>query len=244
MLEALLIEPSVEHWLQIVRLGVQAHKDAKLWENFESSVRLLIHKWPPEVERLCPKRWPKEFRDAVENRPWETDTYGHYLAKICTHPELRLSDGSQAVWLERRFTGGVVQVSTVQQALRMLAQSSRAASAAAQQRLVDQATNLLANGVRNVGKVGCADLTGGVVVEKACRLCAGCKSYGAVSLQCDRVLKFEARLEIEVKVGDEEQRPEQVARMRSVRARGGCYVLCRSVDEAVAQIKAFIAERQ
>ena len=74
--------------------------------------------------------------------------------------------------------------------------------------------------VRTVGKVGCADLTGGVAVNGR-----------------------EYRLEVEVKVGDEEQRPEQVARMRSVRARGGCYVLCRSVEDAVAQIKAFVSSR-
>ena len=50
----------------------------------------------------------------------------------------------------------------------------------------------------------------------------------------------EVRLEVEIKVGNEPQRPEQVARMHSVRARGGCYVLARSVEDAVSQIKAFI----
>ena len=42
-------------------------------------------------------------------------------------------------------------------------------------------------------------------------------------------------------MGDEPQRPEQIARMRSVRMRPrGCYVLARSVEDAVTQIKAFI----
>ena len=33
-------------------------------------------------------------------------------------------------------------------------------------------------------------------------------------------VRLEYRLEVEIKVGDEPQRPEQIVRMRSVRARG------------------------
>jgi hypothetical protein len=124
------------------------------------------------------------------------------------------------VWLERRFTGGVIPVSTAQSALRLLSAALAASSTMGQTSRVKQAMNMLASGVCTVGKVGCADLTGGVVVNGR-----------------------EYRLEVEVKVGDEDQRPEQVARMRSVRARGGCYVLCRSVKDAVAQIKAFVSSR-
>lgn len=233
-LSDLLAEPSVENWKAIVEIGKKAWRvrqyvghpakyDADTLDNarafFDLSDESFKH-WPPEIERVCPAGWPKVFRDAVEHRVRETDTYGHYLAKICAHPDLRLADGTQAVWLERRFTGGVIPVSTAQSALRLLSAALTASSTMGQTSRVKQAMNLLASGVRTVGKVGCADLTGGVAVNGQ-----------------------EYRLEVEVKVGDEDQRPEQVARMRSVRARGGCYVLCRSVEDAVAQIKAFVSSR-
>ena len=235
-LSDLLAEPSVENWKAIVEIGKRAWRvrqyvgrpakyDADTLDNarafFDLSDESFKH-WPPEIERVCPAGWPKEFRDAVEHRVRETDTYGHYLAKICAHPDLRLADGSQAVWLERRFTGGVIPVSTAQSALQLLSAALAASSTMGQTSRVKQAMNLLASGVRTVGKVGCADLTGGLKMD-----------VGGADI----------RLEIEVKVGDEAQRPEQAARMRSVRARGGCYVLCRSVEDAVAQIKAFVSSR-
>lgn len=221
-LSDLLAEPSVENWKAIVEIGKKARRiiGPQDWDFFTNTVQSRVAKWPPEIERVCPAGWPREFRDAVEHRVRETDTYGHYLAKICAHPDLRLADGSQAVWLERRFTGGVIPVSTAQSALRLLSAALAASSTMGQTSRVKQAMNMLASGVRTVGKVGCADLTGGVAVNGQ-----------------------EYRLEVEVKVGDEDQRPEQVARMRSVRARGGCYVLCRSVEDAVAQIKAFVSSR-
>ena len=231
-LSDLLAKPSVESWKAIVEIGKRARKipdpncDGLSWAAFAATVRTDVQDWPPEIERVCPEGWPKEFREAVEHRVRETDTYGHYLAKICGHPDLRLSDGSQAVWLERRFTGGVVPVSTAQSALRLLTAALAASSTMGMTARVKQAINLLASGVRNVGKVGCADLTGGVVVER--------------EVTATRRQPNEYRLEVEIKVGDEPQRPEQIARMRSVRARGGCYVLARSVEDAVIQIKAFI----
>jgi hypothetical protein len=94
---------------------------------------------------------------------------------------------------------------------------------------VATARNLLMNGVRQVGKVGCADTTGGVTVER-------------VSARLEIPTKrHEYRLEVEVKVGNQPQSSEQAARMNSVRRRGGCYIVARSVAEAVEQIKAFIA---
>lgn len=218
------------------------------------SPKISLQNWPPEIERLCPESWPREFRDAVEHHVNENDTYEHYVAKVCGDPRLRLSDGkTQAAWLERRFTGGVIPVSTAQIALRSLsaalaslASSHRALSIAAATRMIESASrhlesarNVLSNGVRRVGKVGCADLTGGLTIEKlwACRGCAICAADGECSN--GKVERHEYRLEIEVKVGDEPQRPEQVARMNSVRARGGCYVLARSVEEAVQAIIAF-----
>ena len=220
-LSELLAQPSVENWKAIVEIGKKARRIARDsddpgWDTFTRMVRESVPAWPPEIERVCPEGWPKELREAVEHRVRETDTYGHYLARICAHPDLRLADGSQAVWLERRFTGGVVPVSTAQSALRLLSAALAASSTMGMTSRVKQAINLLSSGVRNVGKVGCADLTGGLSVRGR-----------------------EYRLEVEIKVGDEPQRPEQVARMRSVRARGGCYVLARSVEDAVSQIVAF-----
>ena len=237
----LLAKPSVESWKAIVEIGKKARKipdqnrDGLSWAAFAATVRTDVQDWPPEIERVCPEGWPKEFREAIEHRVRETDTYGHYLAKICGHPDLRLADGSQAVWLERRFTGGVVPVSTAQSALRLLTAALAASSTMGMTARVKQAINLLASGVRNVGKVGCADLTGGLTIEHANYVLSDEGEHETAS-----PFRHEYRLEVEIKVGDEPQRPEQIVRMRSVRARGGCYVLARSVEDAVTQIKAFI----
>ena len=230
-LSELLAEPSVENWKAIIEIGKRNKKIGGLaWTEYTDIVQREAPAWPPEIERVCPEGWPREFREAIEHRVRETDTYGHYLAKICGHPDLRLADGSQAVWLERRFTGGVVPVSTAQSALRLLSAALAASSTTGMTSRVKQAINLLSSGVRNVGKVGCADLTGGVRMDFD-----KMQYYGDGNQQW-----AEVRLEVEIKVGDEPQRPEQVSRMRSVRARGGCYVLARSVEDAVSQIKAFI----
>lgn len=255
-LEELLSQPSAESWRTIVehiklyRFAIQHKRPDAIteWPSFQDKLLKALKRWPPEIERLCPASWPADFRAAVEHRVRETDTYGHYLAKICGHPDLRLSDGSQAVWLERRYTGGIVEVSTVKSALNLLSAAQAASSVQAVYARIKEAKNLLAGGTRNVGKVGCADLTGGVTIQIRCRHCANCmQGYEAKdcilvrqnphgSLRC-----IEIRLEVEVKVGDEPQRPEQVARMESVRRRGGCYVLANSVESAVAQIQAFIS---
>lgn len=227
-LSELLAAPSVENWKAIVEIGKICMKGKYVSTGapftFMDRVTDGVKDWPPEIERICPAGWPREFKEAVEHRVRETDTYGHYLAKICGHPDLRLPDGSQAVWLERRFTGGVIPVSTAQTVMRLLSAALAASGNAGMMSRVKQAINLLASGVRNVGKVGCADLTGGLTVE--------------IKGADEAYYRHEYRLEVEIKVGDE-QRPEQVARMRSVRARGGCYVLARSVEDAVARIKAF-----
>ena len=246
-LEELLSQPSAESWRAIVEMGKEAWRVrnkmgaqspeviAKARHYFDTLTPEALKRWPPEIERLCPASWPADFRAAVEHRVRETDTYGHYLAKICGHPDLRLSDGSQAVWLERRYTGGIVEVSTVKSALRLLAAAQTASSVKTANDRVKDAVRLLAGGTRNVGKVGCADLTGGVVIVR--------ETWEGPVHQERWVVKtmHEYRLEVEVKVGDEPQRPEQVARMESVRRRGGCYVLANSVESAVAQIQAFIS---
>lgn len=233
-LSELLATPSPESWAAIVELGKKAHKSKDLvhWDDFTRQLTLgrPLATWPPEIERLCPPGWPREFRETVEHRVLETDTYGHYVAKICGDPALRLSDGSQAVWLERRFTGGIVPVSIVQQATRLI--SAMLQNIDDQRRIVtsqehvQKIRNLLANGVRNVGKVGCADLTGGLVVEHRCN-------------DIQDWARHEYRLEVEIKVGKQPQDPAQVLRMNHVRSRGGCYVLAHSVDEAVAGIVQF-----
>jgi hypothetical protein len=237
-LSELLVTPSIENWKAITAMGSRVLKDVSTDAPFTFMERVTeaVKHWPPEIERLCPASWPREFKDAVEHRVRETDTYGHYLAKICGHPDLKLPDGSQAVWLERRFTGGIVPVSTVQTALRLLGAALKSGDIGR----VKQAIYVLSNGVRNIGKVGCADLTGGLTVEYD-RRCARCQREQTCLQGCaDTVpVRREYRLEVEVKVGKEEQRPEQVIRMNSVRARGGCYVLARSVEEAVAEIKRF-----
>ena len=122
-LEELLSQPSAESWREIIEIGRRASRSPRTADMplFMLALEKAVKRWPPEIDRLCPASWPADFRAAVEHRVRETDTYGHYLAKICGHPDLCLSDGGQAVWLERRYTGGIVEVSTVKSALRLLA---------------------------------------------------------------------------------------------------------------------------
>ena len=175
-LEELLSQPSAESWREIIEIGRRASRSPRTADMplFMLALEKAVKHWPPEIERLCPASWPADFRAAVEHRVRETDTYGHYLAKICGHPDLKLSDGSQAVWLERRYTGGIVEVSTVKSALRLLAAAQTASSVKTANDRVKDAVRLLAGGTRNVGKVGCADLTGGITIESVA-------SYGVLA---------------------------------------------------------------
>ena len=243
-LSELLASPSPESWAAIVEIGKQNKRVGGLvWAEYQRHVITAVKSWPPEIERLCPPGWPREFRETVEHRVLETDTYGHYVAKICGDPALRLSDGSQAVWLERRFTGGIVPVSIVQQATRlisaMLQNIDDPRRIVTSQEHVQKIRNLLANGVRNVGKVGCADLTGGVVIEDLTGGVVIESAIGAARILGCTPIRHEYRLEVEIKVGKQPQDPAQVLRMNHVRSRGGCYVLAHSVDEAVAGIVQF-----
>lgn len=249
-LSELLASPSPESWAAIVEMGSRLKRFASGktkdclteagWAEYQRQVIAAVKSWPPEIERLCPPGWPREFCGAVEHRVLETDTYGHYVAKICGDPTLRLSDGSQAVWLERRFTGGIVPVSIVQQATRLLSAAEQSVRGGVDRadvavfRQIQNARNLLANGVRNVGKVGCADLTGGLTIEHANYVLSDEGEHKAAS-----PFRHEYRLEVEIKVGKQPQDPAQVLRMNHVRSRGGCYVLAHSVDEAVAGIVQF-----
>jgi len=243
-LDAALAKPSAECWQTVIEIGrfklnKQPGELLALQSIYQNRVAEAVKSWPPEIERVCPAGWPKVFREAVEHRVRETDTYGHYVAAICGHPDLRLSDGSQAVWLERRFTGGVVQVSTAQQALRLLSAAQAASSIPKQTRLLEQCRHLLANGVRNVGRVGAADLTGGLTIERE----VPHVDWPSGKVTPTRTERHEYRLEVEVKIA-KPQSEEQCARMESVRRRGGCYVLCHSIAEAVEQIKTFAESKR
>jgi hypothetical protein len=52
------------------------------------------------------------------------------------------------------------------------------------------------------------------------------------------------RLEVEVKSAAGRQRPDQITYQRVIDDGGGCYVLARSVDEAIDQVDAFIARKR
>lgn len=252
---------SPEAWQAIIDIGKMTWKEAKkgfdsgseAWEAYCSTVAAAVKTWPPEIERKCPNGWPDEFKSAVEHRPRETDLYGHFIAKLATHFDLQLTNNAQAVWLERRFTGGVADIGVVRQAIALLMRNKPV-----------EALRLLQGSIRNIGRVGCADLTGGLTVEvfewrcdncnylaeegpnpakqKSTFRCGHCERGG--NFIHERTYKHEYRLEIEVKVGDGKQRPEQIARMNSVRARGGCYIVARSIDEAVQEIKKFIESKR
>jgi hypothetical protein len=50
------------------------------------------------------------------------------------------------------------------------------------------------------------------------------------------------RLEVEVKTGRAVQQENQVAFMRMIQAMGGCYVVARSVADAIDLVKGFLDE--
>jgi len=223
----LLAEPSVENWKEIVKFctlsGILGYKPDAITQagGWQKQIVEAVLRWPKEIPRECPPEWPEDFRRQVEHRVLETGTYGHYIQKICTDPRLRLSDGSQAVWLERRFVGGVVPGSVAQRVVALLYEARHAPSVPLTIRMMAEAASMLSGALRNTGKIGTADLTGGLTIE---------------TLSGKRL---EIRLEIEVKVGDGKQREAQAARERSVLTRGGCYVLCNTVESAIQQILEF-----
>lgn len=265
-LKALLAKPSVASWKEIIKIG--KHCSGKPdWQTFSALVLAAVPSWPKEIQRDCPDSWPLDFREKAEWRVREVDTYGHYIQRICCDPRLQLG-GKQRVWLERRFTGGVVPASSAQQVISTLLEAVQLKSLPAIVRLVREAISVLAGSIRNTGKTGTADLTGGLILVLRHTCCAKCGKafdlYDAQSLDnndgfgksklgashlmghttCGRFEPSEAlievRLEIEIKIGQGKQRPDQAAREASVRARGGCYILCFSVEEAIEQILLFI----
>lgn len=236
-LRTLLAHPSVANWKEIVKIGKHCLGKPD-WQTFSELVLAAVPSWPKEIQRPCPDSWPVDFREKVQWLVREVDTYGHYAQKICGDPRLQL-EGKQRVWLERRFTGGVVPASTAQQVIGTLLEACGLKSLAAVVKLIREAVAILAGSIRNTGKIGTADLTGGLVIQRICGRC-GCGS----GRHCYMPVRIEVRLEIEIKVGDGKQRPDQAAREASVRARGGCYVLCYSVEEAIEQILRFIAQHE
>lgn len=239
-LKALLLSPSVENWKEIIKIGKMRFKMCsisafnggigmrqKTWTDFEGMVSEAVACWPREIPRDCPDDWPKPLINMLTHKVLETSTYGHYITKICNDPRLLLDDGTQAVWLERRFTGGVVPASIAKQAVAQLWEAVKSSSVPAMINRVKEVAGILTNSVRNTGKIGTADITGGLTLE-----------YKA---DVYRIRRVEVRLEIEIKVGDGKQRDAQAVRQASVQRRGGCYILAHSVEEAVQAIVDFRA---
>lgn len=251
-LKRLLANPSVESWKAIVKIGRGYAKYPHAWPQFAEIVLAGVESWPKELERRWPENLgPSDFRALVSWIIREVDTYGHYCHKVCGDPRLQL-DGRQRVWLERRFTGGVVPASVAKQVIGVLLEATQKKNWS----LLREAISVLSGSIRNTGKVGTADLTGGLILRRArdATSLAQESLFGASELsqhlstqqaqkKCQRNT-LEVRLEVEIKVGDGAQRPEQIARQQSVVNRGGCYVLCRSVEEAVQKILLFIAENE
>lgn len=257
-----LANPSIESWKAVVQAG-KGCAGTPTWPGFANIVLAAVESWPKELERKWPIGvGPPEFKNQVEWRIKETDTYGHYAQKIAGDPRLQL-DGKQRVWLERRFTGGVVQASSAKQAIATLLEAIKCKSWS----LVREAVSVLAGSIRNTGKTGTADLTGGLTIRHTRKSIPGAYGYPSILEQLypppintsgttesqenagkgyleSGPLFLEARLEIEVKMGTGQQRPEQIARQNSVISRGGCYLLVRSVEEAVQGILKFIAEQE
>ncbi len=250
-LQDFLETPSVESWKAIVKIG-RACAEKAIWQKFAEDVLAALPSWPKELQRLWPDGvGPPEFKEQVEWRIKETDTYGHYIQRICGDPRLQI-DGKQRVWLERRFTGGVVPASSAKQVIATLLEADKCKRWAP----IREAISVLAGSIRNTGKTGTADLTGGLILRhtrkgisrvQECQLSidqlyqAGVNTPSTTETQGNVI---EVRLELEVKVGDGKQRPDQIARQNSVTNRGGLYLLCRSVEEAIQGILNFIAAHE
>ena len=258
-LQDLLKNPSVESWKAIVKLG-RRHSGKPSWPQFEAAVLAAVPSWPKEVART----WPEgvgspEFRKQVENRVREVDTYAFYAQRICGDSRLQI-DGKQRVWLERRFTGGVVPASSAKQVIATLLEAVKCKNWGP----VREAISVLAGSIRNTGKTGTADLTGGLILKHPFvhtrkgvslttegtlsvdpLLVSGLTNSGTSESQGKTGKGYlEIRLELEIKIGAGTQRPEQIARERSVRSRGGLYLVCHSVEEAVRGILCFITENE
>ena len=123
----LLAKPSVESWKAIVEIGKKARKILREsegedpgWQAFMRMVRTDVQDWPPRSSGSAPRdgqgssKKPSNIGCA---RRTPTATTSPKSAGI---PTSACQTVPQAVWLERRFTGGVVPVSTAQSALRLL----------------------------------------------------------------------------------------------------------------------------
>jgi len=84
-LRALLASPSPESWKRITQIGSEAKRAAHRpdlgrmgtppsdynWNRFTAIVTpAALKHWPPEMERLCPASWPRDFAKSVERVLW------------------------------------------------------------------------------------------------------------------------------------------------------------------------------
>lgn len=120
-----LAEPSPESWFLIVRAGSallrQEEEDAvsrSMRVSFRRAIENRLPHWPRELARHVPTAWPEEWRKIAEYKILEIDTYEMYKIGVCGDRRLRLSDGTQAVRLERRFVGAARSIVS-EQAMRI-----------------------------------------------------------------------------------------------------------------------------
>lgn len=112
VLTSLLNQPSESNWLAICECLSKVCCDTH-FITILGWVKLQLRKWPIMLNRPEPSAvtFAKPSQElAVRHlcvKVQEKDLYGHYIAKVCTHPLLQLPDGTPRVHLARAFTGGL-----------------------------------------------------------------------------------------------------------------------------------------
>lgn len=108
-----LYDPSTQSWKDIVAAidRLIPISTSEFLDYIYTVASTKLKTWPREIPRRPPKHWLPETHERWLNlcsNVREVDVYGDYILGICGSPLLRLADGSQAVHLERRFTGATL----------------------------------------------------------------------------------------------------------------------------------------
>lgn len=235
---AALADPSPESWARVWELLYQV-RGTQLAEEV-AACRRELREWPPEVDRPPrPARVGRRTVAEVEARAAagtddrlallaplcrtvrEVDLYPLYVAGICESPRLRLSDGRQAVRLQRAFVGSL--------------SSGRGDVRVGQRGQGDLVGGMCAEWWEC--PEGCRWATPPPAEFGADDLSRGdcCARHGESARHL-----VEVTLEVEVKRDGGRLRPDQAQRRDALRARGGVYVVARRIAEAVDLL---VAER-
>ena len=169
----LLAKPSVESWKAIVEIGKKARRILRESEGKTGLASVYAH-GPHRCSRLAPDRrvCPARMAKGVQRSRRTSGARDGHLQPL-PRQNLRASRPPPVRRFPSRLAGAPLHRRRGARihgtgALRLLTAALAASSTMGMTARVKRAINLLASGVRNVGKVGCADLTGGLWWSKHC----------------------------------------------------------------------------